>query len=92
MALDDKSVEAHVHGLLSEGSYELALAADVGWIADNGERRVAQTQLDGYVPPGHIAVEMLAVGREAAMDCTKAVDACVVDALERSYPELKVGG
>ncbi len=25
------------------------------------------------------------------MDCTKAVDACVVDALERSYPELKVG-
>ena len=55
VALDDEAVEAQVHGLLAQRGDELALAADVARVADDGQVGDAAAQFDGDVPLRQVA-------------------------------------
>ena len=86
VALDDEAVEAQVHGLLAEWCHEIALAADVAGVAEDGKPGDAAAQLDGDVPLRQVAVDLLVVGGEAAVDGAQTPHSCAVDALHGSYP------
>ena len=91
MALDDKAVEAHVEGLLRQRGDQFAFASDMGGIDDDRQRREAQAQFGRNVPLRHVAVEMLAVCAESAVDSSQPAYACIVDALHCADPQLDVG-
>ena len=60
-------------------------------VAEDGQSRHAAVQLDGDLPHGSVAIELLLIARESAVYCGKAGDAGLVDALQRSYPQFEVG-
>ena len=91
VALDDESVEAQVHCLLAEGGDEFAFAADVAGVAEDGQVGDASAQLDGDVPLRQVAVYLLVVGGEAAVDGCHAFHACIVEPFHASNPEFEVG-
>ena len=48
-------------------------------------------KLYGYVPLWHVAIDVLAIGAESAMNGAELVYAGVVDALQCANPQLDVG-
>ena len=88
MTLHDQSVEAKVHGLLAQRCNQFAASADMTRVADDGQFRDAAAQLDGNLPHRHVTVDLLVVGREAAVDGTQSFNTCLVDTLQRTDPQL----
>ena len=91
VTLHNQSVHTQVHGLLTERSNQVATAADVAGVVDNGQIGITALQLNGQLPHGQIAVNLVVDAGEAAMDSTKTLDAGAVDALQSTHPELDVG-
>ena len=91
MALHNQPVEAQVHGLLAERSYQVAASTDVTRVADDGQFRYAAVQFDRNLPHGQVAVNLLVEARKATMDGTQPFDAGLVDALQGPNPQLQVG-
>ena len=91
MALGDDTVEAQVHGLLTKRGYQLTLAADVRRVAEDRQVGDASAQLDGDVPLGQVAVNLLVVRREATVNGTQSFQARPVDALQGTDPKFEVG-
>ena len=90
VALDDESVEAQVHSLLAQGSYQFTLATNVRGVADDGKIRNATMQLDGNLPHGGIAINFLLKTREATMDGSQTLDASLVQTLHGTNPQFQV--
>ena len=90
VALDDQTVEAEVHRLLTERRNEFATAADMRGIADDRQLGDATAQLDGNLPHRGVAVDLLLVAGEAAMDGPQTLDASLIDALKGTNPQFKV--
>ena len=88
--LDNQAVETQVHRLLAKGSDQLALASDVAGIAENRQVGHAAAQLDRDVPQRQVAVDLLVVRAETAVDSRQTVDACAIEALESADPQLQV--
>lgn len=57
-------------------------------IGSDGSRRC---QLDGYVPLRQVAVDVLAVGAESAVDGSEAAQTGIVEAFERADPQFEIG-
>ena len=73
------------------GRDEVAAAAHVAGVADDGQGREAALQFDGQVPHRRVAVELAIDAGEAAVDGAEALDAGVVDAQQGTRPQLDVG-
>ena len=91
VALDEKAIETEVQRLLAERGYELAAATYVARVAYHGQVGYATVQLDRYLPHGQVAVNLLVVAGESAVNGGHALDAGLVDALHCAYPQLEVG-
>ena len=91
VALDDKPVKSHIISLLRERSYEFALPTDMAGIADDGDIGHAASELDRDMPLRHIAVEMLPISRETAMDSSHTLHAGILNTLYGTDPEFEIG-
>ena len=60
-------------------------------VADDGQFGNATVQLDGDLPHGRVAINLLLVAGEAAMYGTQTLHACLVETLQRTNPQLDVG-
>ena len=90
VAFGDETIEAQVHGLLTERSYQFTLATDVRRIAEDRQFRNTATQFDRNVPLRKVAVDLLVIGRETTMDSSQALQSGTVKALERTDPKFEV--
>ena len=90
MALDDKSVKAHVERLLRERRYEFALTADMTRVTDDGNLRESYSQIQRYTPLGIVTIDLRTVSRESAVDNTETMDAGIVETFECADPQLQV--
>ena len=59
-------------------------------VVGDGQVGVATMQFDGNLPHGKVAVNLFVVAGETAVDGTQTLYACVVDALQRTYPQFQV--
>ena len=91
VTFDNQTVEIHVESLLRQRRYQLTLTPDMAGVAYYGQLRQAAVKLDGYAPFGRIAVDVLAVGAESAVNGTETAYAGAIYALQGAYPKLKVG-
>ena len=57
VALDNQTVEAQVHGLLTKRRNQFARTANVAGVAKDGQSRNAAAQFDGNMPHGQVAVQ-----------------------------------
>ena len=69
----------------------LALATDVGRIAEDGHRRSQAAQFEGNVPLRVIAIKVGACRTETTMHSPQASDTRIADALQSTYPEIQIG-
>ena len=91
VAFHDEAVEAQVHCLLRNRCNQLAPTANVARVGDDGQVRIPAAQLDGNLPHGGIAVNLVVVRRKTAMNGSEPLHAGGVQALEGSNPQLEVG-
>ena len=70
VTLDNQSVEAQIHSLLAEWSYQFALSTYMAGVADDGQVRDASAQFNGDMPLGQVTVELLVIAAESAVDGT----------------------
>ncbi len=91
MALYDKTVESHIEGLLGEGGNEFALASYMTRVTYDRNGGETAAQLQRYAPLRMIAINLRSVSGESAMYDTKTADTCVIEAFERTYPQVEVG-
>ena len=90
VAFDNQTVETEVHSLLTKRCDEFALTTDVAGIADDRQVRDAATQLDGDMPLRQIAVQLLVVTAETAMDGCQTFQSGIVDTLQCADPEFQI--
>ena len=86
MALHHQAVHTEVHGLLAQGSDEVAPAADVAGVVYHGQVGQTAVQLDGNLPHGHVAVQFLLITGKATVYRTQALNAGTVQTLQGTYP------
>ena len=88
MRFDDETIEAQIHGLLTEGSYKLAFASNVTRVANDGEFGNATSQFYGNLPRWVVAIEFVVVTGKTSMNGAYALDACLVEALHSTNPQF----
>ena len=91
MALHNQPVEVQVHSLLAKRRHQLALAADVARVAEQRQVGITPAEFDGDVPLRQVAVYLLVVTAEAAVNGTDALQSRIVDAFQGTNPEFQVG-
>ena len=63
----------------------------MGWVVDDRQLWYTATQLDRNLPHRSVAINLLLVARESAVDSTQTLNASLVDTLQSTYPQFQVG-
>lgn len=91
VTLYDEPVETQVESLLRDRLYQVGAAAYVARVANQWKLRKSAVKLYRHSPLRRIAVETRAIMAEPAVHGAKPLNSGGVDALQGSYPQLKVG-
>ena len=91
VALYHKAVVHQVQGLLGNRGNQLRLAAHVARVAEHLDVREPSFHLDRDVPQRNVAVDLVAVRAEAAVDKYYLSDSGIQETLQGTSPELDIG-
>ena len=84
MSLHNQTIKTKIHSLLAKWSYQITPSTDMTWVADYRQLWYAAAQFYRYLPHWGIAINLVIVTREATMNGSQALDACLIKTFHRS--------
>ena len=90
MRLHNQAIETKIHSLLTKWSYQVTSTTNMTGVADYRQLRYAAAQLYRDLPHRSIAIYLVVVTREATMNGSQALDACLIETFHRSNPQFEV--